>query len=122
MTLLLRTKLEVNGNTNLISFRKALKASRCRRRREREKLTPHQITCWKHTESPAEVTSIEIDRRGARLVLPWNSVPGEHIRVSLSNQLGEHSTTRARIVWTQKVGNSSVIAGLAFDNEVTLVA
>jgi len=106
---------------NKMTFRKAYEASRCRRRRLRERLCPESIKAWSHHEGPVEVKSIEIDRRGARLILPWNSVAGEHIRVSLSDELGQFHTTRARIVWTQPLPNSTrVIAGLAFDSEVTL--
>lgn len=112
----------MSNTTNLISFRKAFNAARCRRRREREKLNPRQVTCWKHTEAPAVVTSIEVDRRGARLVLPWDTVAGEHVRVSICDSLGQYTTTRARIAWTQKLSNSTVVAGLAFDEEVTLAA
>ena len=107
----------------ITDLRQALEASRCRRRREREKLNPTKVRCWSHVESPTEVVCIEVDRRGGRLVLPWHSVPGEHVRVSICNHLGEYCTTRARVVWTQNLPNSSkVIAGLCFDYEVQLAA
>ncbi len=109
--------------SKITAFRRALETSRCRRRREREKLNPCKVRCWSYARAPREVVSIEVDRRGARLVLPWNSVPGEHVRVSLANAFGEYQTTRARVVWTQRLPNSTkVIAGLCFDEEIQLAA
>jgi PilZ domain len=115
--------MKLTADRNMSTFRKAYEANRCRRRRIRERISPQTIKAWSREAKPTEVKSIEIDRRGARLVLPFDSVPGEHIRVSLANSLGQYHTTRARIVWTQKLPNSThVIAGLAFDTIVTQAA
>lgn len=123
MNLSIEDRTNLNKTTNIYTFRRTLEASRCRRRREREKLTPSKVRCWSYAESPTEVTSIEVDRRGARLILPWNTVPGEHVRISLANDMGEYQTTRARVVWTQRLPNSmKVIAGLCFDEEIQLAA
>lgn len=108
---------------NRLSIKEAYEASRCRRKRDRQKLNPSAITCWGAEQAPTAVTSIEIDSCGARLLLPWNSVPGENIQVSLADELGQHRTTRARVVWTRPLENSSrVIAGLAFQEELSLAA
>lgn len=113
------TKLTSHKSKPLIKA--AYDASRCRRRRDRTPLQPSAIKCWSNYDSPAEVTSIEIDTRGARLLLPWESAPGETIQVSLANEVGEYRTTKARVVWTRKLENSSrVIAGLCFNEEVQL--
>ena len=104
-----------------ISFKAAYEASQCRRRRERTTIIPSQIKAWSQFDAPAQVTSIEIDTRGARLLLPWGSSPGETIKVSVANELGEYRTTNARVVWTQPLENSTrVIAGLCFEEEVRL--
>lgn len=116
-------KLTADPNKKKTSIKDAYEASRCRRRRDRQHLTPTVITCWNGYERPTTVTSIEIDTRGARLLLPFETNPGEKIQVSMSNEIGEYRTTEARIVWTQPLQNSTrVIAGLCFDEEVKLAA
>jgi len=121
-----RVNIEARTTTLLttnrkISFKATYEASRCRRRRDRQTISPSAITCWSEYDAPTRVTSIEIDSRGARLLLPWESAPGENIKVSLANEMGEYRTTTARVVWTQPLQNSTrVIAGLCFEEEVRL--
>lgn len=104
-----------------VSIRATYEASRCRRRRDRTPISPTAIKAWSQYDAPTEVASIEIDTRGARLLLPWESTVGETIKVSVANEMGEYRTTPARIVWTQPLKNSSrVIAGICFEEEVRL--
>lgn len=117
------TKLTPTTNRSKPSIKAAFEAYCCRRRRERTQLSPSAITCWTHGERPISVKSIEIDTRGARLLLPWDSAPGERVNVSLANEVGEYRTTEARIVWIQPLDNSTrVIAGVCFDEEIRLAA
>lgn len=114
----------MNGNSaNKITFRRAYEAARCRRRRRREKLEPTAVKAWNQAEVPSSVSVIEVDRRGARMVLPWESQAGEFISVSLADEVGHYRTTKARIAWTQPLPNTSkVVVGLAFEDEVVLAA
>ena len=114
----------MNGNSaNKITFRRAYEAQRCRRRRRREKLEPTAVKAWSAAETPSSVSVIEVDRRGARVVLPWDSAAGEFISVSLANHIGEYRTTKARVAWSQTLPNTtSVVVGLAFEEEVVLAA
>ena len=110
-------------NTDRRLIRQTYEASRCRRSTPRQQLEPSRISCWNHTGRPAEVRSIELDSRGGRLVLPWNVAVGDTIHVSLEDHVSQHRTIRARVAWAQPVRFSdAVIAGVAFDEEVSLAA
>lgn len=117
------TTLALSNNTSnrkRISIKAAYEASRCRRGR-RVSINPSSIKAWSQYDAPTDVTSIEIDTRGARLLLPWESSVGETINVSVANELGEYRTTPARVVWTRRLESSTrVIAGLSFEEEVRL--
>jgi hypothetical protein len=103
------------------SIKAAYEATSCRRRRDRTTINPSAIRAWSEYDAPTSVTSIEIDTRGARLLLPWESTPGETINVAVANEMGEYRTTAARVVWTRPLQNSTrVIAGICFEEEVRL--
>ena len=105
------------------TIRQAHEASRCRRNSQRTQLAPTSITCWDVGQQPTPVRSIELDSKGGRLLLPWDVAEGQYILVSMANHLNQHLTIRARVAWTQSVKySSSVIAGLAFDEEVSIAA
>lgn len=87
----------------------------CRRAESRQQLDPVAVTCWGDDGAPALASSIELDERGARLVLPWYTEPGEFVRVSLKDELGQCETRAAHIVWTRTLeGSGKVVAGVAF--------
>lgn len=103
----------------LTSRRKLEKVSACRRQQGRAKVETSNITCWSDSDSPLRVPAIEADVKGARLMLPWDVQPGEHISVSVGNSVGLYHTRNARIVWTQKLEvTGRVVAGVAFDYEL----
>lgn len=106
---------------NRLSIKKIYNTYRCRRTTERKTISPASITCWASQRQASNVSAIEIDTRGARLILPWETTRGEHIRVSVKNELGQYQTTRARVAWTQELPRTAkVVAGLAFDEEINL--
>lgn len=64
-----------------------------------------------------------MDVKGGRIVLPWTAVAGEWIHISIEDKLGYFRTTSARIVWSQRLPNTSrVIVGICFLEEMSLAA
>ena len=104
-------------------FGKTQRVSSCRRRSGRQKLEHSKVVCWNHLNTPTNVAAIELDSRGARVVLPWDASESEWVHISIADQLGHHRTIAARVAWTQVLANSSnTICGLAFKDEVLLAA
>lgn len=104
-------------------FEKTHRVSSCRRSSGRRKLNHSKIVCWNRLNAPKNVAAIELDSKGARVVLPWYASASEYVQISIADQLGHHQTVEARVVWTQLLPNSSnTICGLAFDEEVQLAA
>ncbi len=102
-----------------ISGRKKLDNAACRRRERRLRLVPTEINCWAQGTSPRRVTAIETDRKGARLMLPWEVHPGEEISVAVGDALGFFDTRVAKVVWTKRLEvTGRVIAGVAFQYEL----
>lgn len=92
-----------------------LKEYYCRRDGERARFEPASVLCWTDGYRPSEINAIEVDGRGARVLLPWDSQEGEFVCVSLADELGQFQTRSAVVVWTRPLQNSTkVIAGLAF--------
>ena len=97
--------------------------SQCRRERRRTKVYPREVKCWDAGATIREVTLIEADTLGARAVLPWNLRAGDQLTISFKNKLGQFRTRTARIAWTQAMTSApKVIAGLAFDEDLTSAA
>lgn len=96
-------------------------ASLCRRRQQRRRVHASGVRCWSASHRPVAITVIEADIKGARLMLPFPVAQNEHVRVSFADSLGFYQTRVARIAWTQQVANKTV-AGVAFDEELTLAA
>lgn len=97
--------------------------SRCRRERPRTKVFPREVKCWDASSAPQEVTLIEADTLGARAVLPINLRAGDQVTISFKNKLGQFRTRQARVAWTQAMTAApKVIAGLAFDEDLTSAA
>ncbi len=92
----------------------------CRRVTRRQKLRPTSVTCWSIYDAPAKAAVIEADVKGARVMLPWNVMPGETISISLGNEVGLFQTRTAQVVWTQPLEvTGKVVAGIAFDYEAS---
>lgn len=87
----------------------------CRRRGNRRKVFPTGATCWSDKNAPEKAVVIEADTKGARLILPWPVKQGQDIHVSFANQLGLYRTERARIAWTEDLGQAGrTVAGLYY--------
>lgn len=95
----------------------------CRRQTRRWKQQPVSVTCWSSFEAPSQAVVIEADEQGARLLLPWLVEAGETISVAVADQLGFYQTRRAQVAWTERLEVSGrVVAGLAFDQRLTLAS
>ena len=112
-----------NVTRKLTPIKKVLETSRCRREQRRQQICPSSVTCWKGHQNPVNVSVIEMDTRGGRVVLPWVAVAGEWIHISIQDKMGYFRTTSARVVWSQRLPNTSrVIVGLCFLEEVIAAA
>ena len=95
----------------------------CRRGESRRKLECSKVTCWTSHWRPHRATPIECDEKGARLLLPWNTEPGDSIKVSICDELGQYQTKSAIVVWASPLNSSKkVVAGLAFTKDVAVAA
>jgi hypothetical protein len=105
------------------TLRGVIDASLCRRRQQRRKVHAVEVKCWRSSEAPVCVTVIEADVKGARLMFPFAVDQNEHVRVSFQDDLGMYQTRVARIAWAQTLSSGGkVVAGVAFDEELTLNA
>lgn len=80
-------------------------------------MTADSIICWSNSAKPTKVNSVELDSYGARLILPWDCKRGDFLKVSLGDALEQYATKEARIVWTKRLGQSQIVAGVAFSSE-----
>ncbi len=94
-----------------------------RRLSERRRLGAAAVHCWSRNIAPCEVSIIEADDRGARLLLPRQTRPGEVISVSFSDGLGHYRTVKARVCWVHPMQwTQRVVAGLAFEEALEQLA
>lgn len=90
----------------------------CRRGESRSQIDSGQITYWTDETRPSQVTPIEFDEKGARLLLPWDTEPGDFLRIAVRDELGQYNTQSAIVVWASPLSASrKVVAGLAFAKE-----
>lgn len=101
---------------NFKLLKKTLKTVYCRRHRTRKRTDSYQVRCWVEDRGPQTVQVIEVDRRGGRLVLPWEVEDGETVHVAFIDELGFCQTVRGRVAWSQKLVQANHhIAGIAFE-------
>lgn len=92
----------------------------CRRDSLRKRLSHCKITCWSEGRRQKETAAVEVDSRGARLLVPFKAKVGETVSVSFTDRLGLSQTRRARVAWVLDIEVSSkVMAGLAFDRPLS---
>lgn len=66
---------------------------------------------------------IEADVKGARLMFPFEVDTNEEVSISFQDDLGLFQTRTARIAWAQPLAcGGKFVAGVAFDEELTLAA
>lgn len=95
----------------------------CRRLQCRSRLSPSRVLCWTRRRSPQPAGVIELDVRGARLVLPFRVRVGQPITVSLADELGFHQTCSATVVWVDSLERAGrTMVGVAFSQELSEVA
>jgi hypothetical protein len=105
------------------TLRSVIDASLCRRRQQRRKVHAVNVKCWSAVQAPVCVTVIEADIKGARLMFPFHVCQNEHVKVSFEDDMGLHQTRVARVAWTQVLASGSkVVAGVAFDEELSFAA
>jgi hypothetical protein len=106
-----------------LTFKSVKDASLCRRRQERRKIHAVNVKSWSSCQSPVSVTMIEADVKGARLMFPFPVTQHELVKVSFEDSLGLHHTRIARVAWSQPLqSGGKYVAGVAFDEELTLAA
>ena len=110
-------------NRQRTTLKGVIDASLCRRRHQRRKVHAIKVTSWVGQQAPMAVNVIEADVKGARLIFPFHVTQGERVQVSFENELGFFETRTARIAWTQPLNcGGRVVAGLAFDEELSFAA
>ena len=104
-------------------FRSVMDASLCRRRQARQRWNATTATTWLPGERPTNVSVIEADVRGARLMFPYYVETNDQVHVAFKDELGYYQVRMARIAWTQNLGSSAnIVAGVAFDEELVSAA
>lgn len=105
------------------TLRSVIDASLCRRRQQRRRVNAQYARCWSASQAPVSVSVIEADVKGARLIFPFTVEQHEQVRVSFQDEVGMFQTRVARIAWTQPLAcGGKTVAGVAFDEELTLLA
>lgn len=94
-----------------------------RRLSERRRLGAAAAHCWSGDIARCEAAVIEADDRGARLLLPRQTRPGQVISVSFADGLGHYRTVKARVCWVHPMQwTRRVVAGLAFEEALEQIA
>lgn len=103
-------------NTQESKVTKSFTRAYCRRQADRVKVRPSQAFCRRVDGPSRQVSIVEVDTRGARLVLPFRVMTDEVISVTFTDSLGRYQTRRARVAWTESLGFAGqVMIGLCFE-------
>lgn len=95
------------------------KSRYCRRGETRRKWCPGAVAVWGEGRKTTRVSAIEVDTRGARLLLPHDITVGDLLHVSFADDVGHYQSYQARVVWThEQTFHGKVVAGLKFLGEV----
>lgn len=110
-------------SSNELGISRRRQENACRREHGRRRIRPSKTVVWFGHHSPREVAAIEVDTRGARLVVPWVVSKDDNLIVSYSNGLGLHRTEGARVAWTESLDSAGqTIVGVYYQDREAKVA